>query len=768
MTRSLGGILAFALAGLQLVAVTIVVSWSFFTSQQTLLDHARGLLFGVGVNAIEHTKAFLTPARSAAEFSTRLAESRIVRSKDRELLERLLFQQLRSAPQFAGAYYGDADGNFVFVKRNGTDQFITKIIDVSRDVPVELLTRDLEFGLENFERDPTDTYDPRTRLWYQSADAMRKSIWTDPYIFFTSRSPGITAASPVIVDGNRLQGVVGVDIEISALSDFLSQLKIGSNGAALIMNKNGDVIAHPDQTLLALADDKGGFRFPRIDQINDPVARAAFGELQEDGTVDLAKTIYASFRHKGSKFMSLKMPFDVEGIPWTILVYAPEDDFIGPIRANQTRNILIAVFVAAATGLVGLLLANAIHKPVRAFAVRSALISQGELDPNDPLPKTYRELEQANQALVNEISQRKQTEAEYQSTFDLASRGMAQIEPGTGRILKANERLGEILGRSAHGLPGTNIAAFLDSSDKEFLKSVRQAIRSEAGFGLEGRAIRSPNTQIWISLNGVVIRDAADRPIYIVATIDDITQAQEAEQKIATLNREVAQYSRHNMLGELATGLAHELNQPLTAITQNADAALFKIQSNEDVTPDVRDILEEIDRQSYQAADIIKALRSLVRKDDGIQSTFNLNDLLEQSRQLVLSEASENDVDIRIETDRPVTVKGVRVQVAQVVVNLLRNAIEAIAEAGPDTRQVKVSMQERDRFVEVCVEDTGPGVPAGISLFTKFETSKAKGMGLGLSICRTLVNANGGKLWYDSAAPVPRFCFTLKRASGVT
>ncbi len=768
MTRSLGGILALALAGLQFVAVTIVVSWSYFASEKTFLAHARTLLYDVSINAIEHTKGFLTPARSAAELSTRLAESRIVREEDADLLEKLLFQQLQSAPQFAGAYYGDTDGNFVYVQRSGLDQFTTKIIDVTRAVPVELLIRDPEFTLQSSKEDPSDTYDPRNRPWFQSADSARDSIWTDPYIFFTSRSPGITAASPVIEDGSRLQGVVGVDIEISALSDFLADLRIGANGAALVVNGNGDVIAHPDQSLLAMSDEKGGFRFPTVDEIDDPLARAALSDLSASGSVKIAGPMETSFRHDGAKYISLAMPFDVEGINWTILVYAPEDDFIGPIRTNQLRNILIAVLVAAATGLLGLALANKIHKPVRAFAVRSALISQGELDPDEPLPRTYRELEHANEALMDQISQRKQTEEEYQMTFDLASRGMAQIEPETGRILKVNDRLAEIFGCSATALEGASLFDFIDTSDRDFARGLRSAVRAEEAFGLEGPVLRSGTDPIWISLNGVFIRDGSGATRYIVATVDDISSSREAEEKIETLNREVALFSRHNMLGELATGLAHELNQPLTAITQNTDAALLEIQSGTDRGTEVKQILEEIDRQSYQAADIIKALRGLVRKDDGVAALFSLNDLLRQSRQLVLSEARAQNIEINIADEPLVTVQGVRVQVAQVVVNLLRNAIEAIAEAKSPERRIDVSMSLDGPFVVISVEDTGPGVSPDITLFTKFETSKAKGMGLGLSLSRSLVQANGGKLWYDTAATRSRFCFSLKRATETT
>ena len=129
--KSLGAILALALAGLQLFAVAVVVFSSYFTSERTLLEHARTQLVDVGTNVIQHTKWFMSPARSAAELSTALAKNQIVRREEREHLEGLLFQQLRSAPQFAGAYYGDEKGNFVYVKKDGTQDFLTKIVDVS-------------------------------------------------------------------------------------------------------------------------------------------------------------------------------------------------------------------------------------------------------------------------------------------------------------------------------------------------------------------------------------------------------------------------------------------------------------------------------------------------------------------------------------------------------------------------------------------------------------------------------------------------------------
>lgn len=759
--KSLGVILALALAGLQLLAVSLVVFTSYFTSERTLLDHARNQMFDVGTNVIQHTKGFLSPARSAAELSTALAENQIVRREERDLLEGLLFQQLRSAPQFAGAYYGDEEGNFVFVKRNGAGRFQTKIINIGAVARTTLIDRDETFTKLSARIDQEDSYDPRVRPWYKAAKQDLDSIWTDPYIFFTSRLPGITAATPVIGFDGNVQGVIGVDIEIQELSSFLSKLRIGQNGAAFVLNRNGDVIAHPNPELLTMAGEGGALQFPSITDIHDPVARAAFGERLTDEGIQIDGVIQSDFELDGVQYVSMILPFGLDEIPWTIVIYAPEQDFIGTILENRTQNTLIAIGVAAATGLLGLALANRIHAPVRAFAVRSALISQGEIDAKEPLPNTYRELENANTALVNEISQRRKTEAEYRLTFDMASRGMVYIDSVTGRLLRVNSCFAEMMGYEAERLDGMRFQSLLHADEADLLQSFSDNIADRAAFGFEARALRQDGNSVWISFNGVVFPADGEDGGYIVATIDDITQGRAFEDKIEALNREIAHVSRQQVMGELATGLAHELNQPLTAITQNVDAAVYLVENRPDSTTDVRGLLDEIDQQAHQAGDIMRALRGFIRKEDNAATTFGIYELLEQARRLVLSEARQHSVDIFIRRGPEVMVSSVRVQIAQVVVNLLRNAIEAIAEADSVQKRVVVSTYRDGDLLEVLVEDTGPGIAEGLELFTQFETTKRDGMGLGLSISRTLIEANGGRIWCDSLASGARFGFTL-------
>ena len=769
MKKSLGLLLAVCLAGLQFLAVLVVVSSSYVTSEQALIRHARDLLSDVGTNTIEHARGFLRPAEGAAELAARLAQNRVIASDDPRLLEQLLFQQLLISPQFAGLYYGSAGGDFVMVMRSPGEAapFRTKIISHQGGLRrVELFWRTSDFQAVRREYTPDDTYDPRTRPWYERASAGRTTIWTDPYIFFTSQQPGITLAAPVLdPEGTGVRGVIGVDIEISRISDFLARLNIGETGRAMIIHRNGDVIAHPQLELLKAGSEDGTLHFANIREFEDPIARDAFGGLLKDGEVRVAEETPTQFTYGGARYVATVMPMGSQKLPWTIAVYAPEDDFTGVIKRNRTENIWIAALVAVLTGAAGLVLADWIHKPVRAFAVRSALISQGEIDPAEPTPRTYRELERANDALMQQIAARREAEHEYGRTFELSSLGMAQLASHCGAFLRVNPRFCRITGYSREELAGMTMAD-LASPDHPVAWPAETDGRRDFAVNREVRLLRRDGVAIWASVNGNLISDSAGRALHVMVTIDDITASKEKESRIDQLNRDLSHLARGNTMGQMASGLAHELNQPLTAIAQNADTALLVLDQQPAPDAELREILQEIERQSLRAGEIIHALRSFIRKDEGARVAFDIGELLDQTLHLLHAEAAECGVTIarQVAGDLPQVLAN-RVQVAQVVVNLLRNAIEAMAGDRDNERKVTLRAAAGDGFVTVSVRDTGPGLAPGITPFMQFGTTKLGGMGLGLSICRSMIEANGGTIRHDgNAGRGACFSFTIPLA----
>ncbi|WP_375174711.1 cache domain-containing protein [Pseudooceanicola sp.] len=768
MRISLGGMLAIGLAGLQFIAVLAVVFSSYVTSERALLDHARDLLRDIGTNAVEHSRGFLSPARGAAELSARLAQDRVITSDVPELLERLLFQQLQITPQFAGVYHGTEAGEFVYVMRSETTgPFRTKIIRTAEgERSIELIWRDNDFNVIERRMDPDDPYDPRTRPWYIRARDDLGTIWTDPYIFFSSQRPGITLASPVMNDEASVRGIVGVDIEIGDISDFLGRLRIGESGRVLIIHRNGDVIAHPDKTLLKTKDADGSLRFVDIQNFDDPIARAAFGHLMDNGTISVEEEKLSQFIYGGETYVSVIMPPIDENLPWITAAYAPESDFTQVIKTNRQTNIWIAVVVALITGLCGLGLANYIHKPVRAFAVRSALISQGELDPADPLPKTYRELEKANQTLMQQIAARRATEIEYGQTFELSSRGMAQIDAATGHLIRVNETFSEITGYSPEALSQMAFSDLAYPGDPPFLLFDAGQGNIPHEINHELRCLRPDGEVIWVAVNAIMVFNHDGKPLHYVLTMDDVTQAKQTEDQISELSRELSNLSRDKTMGQVAAGLAHELNQPLTAIAQNADSALFAVDQLAGPDSELHATLEEIAQQSMRAGEIIKALRAFIRRDEGTRSDFDLSDLVEQTERLVIAEARAARVTITTDLDNLPLVHANRLQIAQVLVNLIRNAIEALGESNHAERIVHISAHKTGRQVIVVVSDTGPGVAPSVNLFADFESTKPAGMGLGLSICQSIMQANGGRLWHESRDPTgANFYFTVDIAN---
>lgn len=658
MRYSLGFVLALSLAGLQFIAILIVVSTSYVTSERAMLAHARGLMDEVGANAAEHTKRFLEPATEITEQARRMLDSGLVSVVDPAALETYFFQLLRTEPQLSGIYYGDETGNFTYVMRDeaggGADGFRTKLIKIQNDLRrTEYIWRDAQFNIVKESLDPADIFDARTRPWYVSARALdtqgglagrsNAQVWTDPYIFYSSQQPGITIAAPIRSDKSALHGVVGIDLDIADISLFLSDLTIGDSGAAFILSDEGKVIAHPDPARISTRNADGTLGFIEIDDFSDPVVRAAFRDF-ETVRADGLGPVRSEFAFSGESYMTLLLPIPDIDLPWNIAVFAPENDFIQGIKDNRFRNIWIAAFVSVITALVGVTLAEFILKPVRAFAVRTALVSQGEVALGAPQPKTYKELRAANTTLINEIAQRRKLDA-----------------------------------------------------------------------------------------------------------------------KLHDLNRELADVSRVNMLGQMATGLAHELSQPMTAITQNLDTALSIAKKQSDPDEDLIAILGELDEQAHQGGDVIRALRSFVRNTKNTPELFDLKDLISQTQRLLRQELEAAHVVLEVNLPVLEPALGDRVQIAQVLINLLRNAIDAIQMAGHLDGTISIEAKQHPESIEVLVHDSGPGVDEEVRLFKEFQTSKPEGLGLGLSISRRIIENGGGSLTYNYETH--QFRFTLPSVS---
>ncbi|MCM3900763.1 MAG: ATP-binding protein [Pyrinomonadaceae bacterium] len=302
--------------------------------------------------------------------------------------------------------------------------------------------------------------------------------------------------------------------------------------------------------------------------------------------------------------------------------------------------------------------------------------------------------------------------------------------------------------------------------DRDTFRQVLAEVQEGKGYETEYRVLLPSGKVCWIASRGQVELNDRGKPVRVLGLSIDITQRKVAELEAQQQRWELAHLSRVTMLGELSGSMAHELNQPLMAILSNAQAAQ-RFMAHEDVDLDeVRDILADIVDQDNRAGEIIHRLRLLLKKGEVQQQPVDVNDAVREVLRLIHGDLVNQGVTTHTEL-APVlpTVNGDRVQLQQVLLNLLMNASDAMSQNGPANRQIVIRTELADGLsVRFSVSDCGIGVDPGKleEVFEPFFSTKAQGLGLGLSVCRTIISAHAGKLWaINNPDGGATFSFTL-------
>ena len=274
----------------------------------------------------------------------------------------------------------------------------------------------------------------------------------------------------------------------------------------------------------------------------------------------------------------------------------------------------------------------------------------------------------------------------------------------------------------------------------------------------------------WIAVEGQAEFNHGGNPTVVRGIVQDVTAQHVSDLERDLLRWELAHASRVSTMGQLASSMAHELNQPLGAILRNAEAAAVLLEAESPDLQELREITEDIRRDDLRAGAVISRLRALLERHTLETNRVEVTDLVDDVMALLRTEAIARGVRLAIELDHgDAAVRGDPVHLQQVLLNLVMNALDA-ASRGKGDRFVLVQCRLRkDRMLEVSVADSGPGVSTDEAdrIFEPFYTTKSSGMGLGLSICRTIVEAHDGTIWLEGGAESGAvFRFTLPALSG--
>ncbi len=288
--------------------------------------------------------------------------------------------------------------------------------------------------------------------------------------------------------------------------------------------------------------------------------------------------------------------------------------------------------------------------------------------------------------------------------------------------------------------------------DRDFVeRAVRLAIKDGVDYAGEYRVVLPDDTQRWISARGRMYLDANRKPVRMLGASLDISERKKAEDELAQQRNELSHLSRVSTLSELSGSLAHELNQPLAIILTNAQAAQRLLAQQVPDLAEVRDILADIVSEDERAGEVINRLRALLKPGQTHLQPLSASELVEDVLRMTRSDLIARGIKLHVKLAGSVPpVVGDRVQLQQVLLNLILNAGEAIAANPPAARHISVGTTHDDGTVRISVSDTGCGLPPEAErIFDPFYTTKKEGLGLGLAICRSIVGAHNGRLWAE-------------------
>jgi len=286
----------------------------------------------------------------------------------------------------------------------------------------------------------------------------------------------------------------------------------------------------------------------------------------------------------------------------------------------------------------------------------------------------------------------------------------------------------------------------IDPSSLQALDAAMEPMLTRGGEYLSEFRIAHAHGHRWLVARGQCEFDAQGKPVFVRGVVVDITDRKHA----ATQRDELAHLSRVALLAELSGSLAHELNQPLTSILSNAQAAQRFMAHQPPNLAEVSESLSNIVESDKRAGEVIRRLRAMLRKEPADFRRIELNEVVQDVLRLIRSDLLDKNIEVLLDlqTDLPAS-EGDYVQLQQVLLNLIVNGSDAMREGAPDRVLTIRTRTSTENGVELSVSDCGSGIPAGDleRIFSPFVTTKQEGMGLGLAVCTTIIEAHRGRLW---------------------
>lgn len=386
--------IVFTFIGLIVLTVVPMVTYNYFKNKEIILELGDDLIDQTNKTVIEKTMNYFLPASILPKISARLVETGVISDENRKQIELFTMSVLKSYPHICMFFIGDDQGNYTraWSLPNGTME--CRII--RRDI--KPATNTFKYWNDKFEVFKTKTstkinYDPRIRPWYIGVKRTKTNFWTDLYILFRNKKPGITSAYPVFDKKEKIIGIWGMDIELGEMSTFLQKLKIGKNGVAFIINDKNEIVSYPDSSVIA-KEDNGKLRPVRVEELGNEAIKKAFRNYEITGQ---SKSVIES---QGKRYLASFTDFPKSfPAPWKVGLVVPEDAFIGKAKFLIRENLFICVGILFIALILSMIIARGISRPIKLLSEETRKIKDFHLEDPVEIRSYIKEIQSMSDAI---------------------------------------------------------------------------------------------------------------------------------------------------------------------------------------------------------------------------------------------------------------------------------------------------------------------------------------------------------------------------------
>ena len=664
------------------------------------------------------------------------------------------------------------DGGLVFLMTDGFRPGVLREYDASSDGQLGPL------------RQSGPVFDARQRPWYQPAKDTHGWYWTAPYRVPDEFGFRVSLSAPIFDVGGTFAGVIATDLPLTVVTrDIEPTHVIGSQERSFIINSAGRLIASSGGVMPVVREPDGSEQRVLAANTDDPVVRGTARYIQARPAIlrqpQDGRTQVFSFNDPtlGEIYAAVVSFQSFGGSAWTIVSAVPASDFLAPARDALTFSVVMSALVVVLALALGSRIAALTLRPLTALTDTARAIARGEwpeipeVQRNDEIGLLSRafkimiaSLEETQNGLrLSEAKIRRLVDANIIGIFFFAADGL---------IIEANDAFLCMIGYDREDLAAGRLR-WTDLTPPEWLeRDQRRWVPMQRATGIlhpfEKEYFRKDGSRVPVLIGVASFDESGDHGVTFVI---DLTERKRTEEALRKVQMELAHANRIATMGQLTSSIAHEVSQPVAATVINAQAALRWLGAEPPALEEVRRSLDKIIRDGHRARDVIDRIRALIKKAPPRKDRLDINEAVREVIELTRAETVRNGVTVRTDlADGLPLIEGDRVQLQQVLLNLIMNAVEAMSGASEGARALSISTKNAEPSgVLVAVADSGPGLAptAAEHLFDAFHTTKPGGLGLGLSICRAITEAHGGRLWVS--ANVPRgtiFHFTMPAYPG--